>query len=230
VARRKSRLHPHYGAGVKLRPPMKIFGAFPRLRLKPGLMLRAYVYEEGGNGNGVVWAMPENLPFPQPFTAGTEQAQELPTPFGWPHFLGHPPIIPGCLPDLMTALLGDGSPESYLEASVFVRETGEFGAQWHGCNWSTHSIVGNDSWNIPGPEHAVDQIPSLNSWKWLASPPEVWDPTVTEDGDSVIVRFVTYTGLGRERLCLHGDTYRRYNYECQHNTENLAIGSGGYIF
>ena len=38
--------------------PMALLSAFPSLHLKEGLTLRAYQFREGGNGNGVVWAMP----------------------------------------------------------------------------------------------------------------------------------------------------------------------------
>jgi hypothetical protein len=210
--------------------PMKILGAFPRLRLKPGLILRAYVLHDEGDGHGVVWAVPENLPFPEPLSAEVEAAPALPTPYGWPPFLWRPPSIPGCLPDLMAALCGDGSPESYLQASLFAREAGEFGAQWHGCDWSTHRILGNDSWVAPKAEGTFDSLPSLNSWKWLNTLPENWDPTITEDGDTVTVRFATFTEYQLQQLVLHVDTYKPGSYECQHASEQLATGEGGYIF
>ena len=46
--------------------PVEVLKAFPALRLKKGFVLRAYQFREGGNGNAVVWAMPEESPFPSP--------------------------------------------------------------------------------------------------------------------------------------------------------------------
>jgi hypothetical protein len=42
----------------------------------------------------------------------------------------------------MDAIPGDGTPESYMEASLLMRELGEFGALWHGRSWGTHEIIG----------------------------------------------------------------------------------------
>ncbi len=45
--------------------PAKVLALFHGLRLKPGFVLRAYQFIEGGNGNGVVWALPESADFYQ---------------------------------------------------------------------------------------------------------------------------------------------------------------------
>ena len=47
---------------------------------------------------------------------------------------------PGAVP-LMQAIEGDGSPWSYLSASILSREAAEFGAIWHGCVWSDQTIL-----------------------------------------------------------------------------------------
>ena len=41
----------------------------------------------------------------------------------------------------MQAIEGDGSPWSYLSASILSREAVEFGAVWHGCVWSDQTIL-----------------------------------------------------------------------------------------
>ena len=46
--------------------PMRLLVAFPGLRLKKGFVLRAYWDYDLDGGYGLVWAMPENLPFPEP--------------------------------------------------------------------------------------------------------------------------------------------------------------------
>ena len=46
--------------------PAKIVAPFELLKVKKGYALRAYQFREEANGNGVVWAMPENAGFPEP--------------------------------------------------------------------------------------------------------------------------------------------------------------------
>jgi hypothetical protein len=43
-----------------------VMRAVPSLRLQPGWSLRGYVFREGMNGNGVVWAVPQSDGFPEP--------------------------------------------------------------------------------------------------------------------------------------------------------------------
>ena len=53
-------------------------------------------------------------------------------------------MAPGLFKDavpLMQAIEGDGSPWSYLSASILSREAAEFGAMWHGCDWSDQTIL-----------------------------------------------------------------------------------------
>ncbi len=45
---------------------MRILAIFTTLRIKPGFTLHAYEFSEGGDGNGVVWAMPSGTPLPRP--------------------------------------------------------------------------------------------------------------------------------------------------------------------
>src|SRR5258708_6127281 len=50
------------------------------------------------------------------------QSRRMPTGRG--RFL-EPPVAPNALPDVMAAITGDGSPASYIEASIFAREIAE---------------------------------------------------------------------------------------------------------
>lgn len=111
--------------------PMTVLAVFKPLRIKEGYILRAYQFCSGGNGNGFVWAMPTDADFPDP-----EQCPRLEDVFL------EPPKPPAALDDAMEAIDGDGSPWSYLCASLLCRQLREFGAMWHGCDWSTHSILG----------------------------------------------------------------------------------------
>ena len=110
--------------------PVEVLKVFSTLRLKKGFVLRAYQFREGDNGNAVVWAMPEGSPFPSPKECQKLKDGFLESP--------HPPLA---LDDLMEVIECDGSDWSYLSASIFMREVNEFGALWHGCNWSTHEII-----------------------------------------------------------------------------------------
>ena len=40
--------------------------AFQPLSVKPGVVLRAFQFREGGNGTGIVWALPTDADFPEP--------------------------------------------------------------------------------------------------------------------------------------------------------------------
>ena len=108
---------------------MNLLGVFTALRVKPGFVLRAYQFRSGGNGNGVVWAMPTDALLPEPSECPRLTDQFL-----------EPPKPPLALDDLMDAIEGDGTPWSYLSSSLFAREAQEVGAMWHGCHWSTHKI------------------------------------------------------------------------------------------
>src|SRR5690606_19116338 len=46
-------------------PEFLVMG-FSNLSIKKGYKLRAYQYCDGGNGNGIVWAIPEDKKLPNP--------------------------------------------------------------------------------------------------------------------------------------------------------------------
>ena len=190
--------------------PNTVLDAFKTINLKPGLTLRAYQFVEGGNGNGVVYAMPEDSPFPEP--------GELPNP---PERLWDRPEPPGALDDFMAAIEGDDSPWSYVEASICARELSEFGAMWHGCWWSTHHIVGDEFVeNLMGPH-----------WKWVRRAPASLEPEVYFGPLVVRVTFFTNTGLGEEALYRHMDKYQRGTYRAEKMQGTvIAKGRGGYVF
>ena len=88
---------------------------FDTLRLNVGFALRAYAFNDGMGGNGIIWAVPVEASLVAP-----EECSDLTEV--WPH----PPEPPGAVP-LMQAIEGDGSPWSYLSASILRREAAEFG-------------------------------------------------------------------------------------------------------
>ena len=202
--------------------PMKLLEAFPALRIKKGYVLRAYQFRAGSDGNGLVWAMPEDAPFPEPgeCPAVKDEVQKSPRP-------------PGALDDVMEVIEGDGSPWSYLCASILAHEVGEFGAIWHGCTWSTHVILGGDPWDFP--EDFARREPhegpygDAHAWQWLEAKPDEWKPAVSVDEESVTVTFHTYSGLVNQAIYRHLDTYTPGSYRHSSLTKTLAEGPRGYV-
>ncbi|MDE2754217.1 MAG: hypothetical protein OXI83_16720, partial [Gemmatimonadota bacterium] len=109
--------------------PNELVGVFATLRLREGFALHAYEYRSGGNGNGIIWAVPAGAPLLAPDDCPRLKDRFL-----------SPPKPPGAVP-LMQVIEGDGSHWSYLSASILWREAAEFGARWHGCQWSDKTIL-----------------------------------------------------------------------------------------
>ncbi len=84
--------------------PETIIQGYSHLNVNPTYQLKAYQYYSGGNGNGVIWAIPKNNDFPQPENCETMLND---------HFL-KPPKPLTALDDYMKAIQGDHTPLSYL--------------------------------------------------------------------------------------------------------------------
>ena len=204
--------------------PMKLLGVFKTLKIKPGFVLRAYQYRAGGNGNGVVWAMPVDVPFPKPADC----------PMVANRFL-QPPKPPQALDELMDAIEGDGTPWSYLSASIFAREAAEFGAIWHGCHWSTHTILGAAPWQRDltakdRRKHQAVASGKADEWKWNEPRPTAWEPSLDQAGDNFSVSFLTISGLGQEMIYRWTDSFKAVSYAFDTKQEVVAEGPGGYVF
>ena len=204
--------------------PMNLMSSFACLGLMRGFVLRAYQFRSGGNGNGIVWAMPNNSAFPEPEEYSLLEESFL-----------EPPKPPEALDDIMDVVEGDGSPWSYLSASFFAREAAAFGAIWHGCDWSTHEILDED----PSLSDEVDAYKGrleggeerFEEWQWLESKPEELKPMVIEKGNSVTVSFYTYSELGRQAIYRHLDIYKKKGeYRFNSKKKVVAEGPGGYVF
>jgi hypothetical protein len=185
--------------------------------------LRAYQYRAGGNGNGFVWAVPEGAPFPKPEACPRLEGAFL-----------QPPKPPGALDDLLDAIEGDGTPWSYMSASLFAREAAEFGALWHGCSWSTHVILGRDPWATPPeePERSPMEGPTgaADVWTWRDEKPARWEPCYRAARSERAIVFYTFNGLGQEMIYRWTDTYKKGSYNFTTNREQVAEGRGGFVF
>lgn len=203
--------------------PNKLVEIFAPLRLRKGYVLRAYVFREEGNGNAVVWAMPEDAAFPAPEDCPTLENHLLNAPKPW-----------DALDDPMEAIEGDGSAWSYLAASLLRRELREFGAMWHGCNWQTHFLLDGDPWKAgpPGEDTSPLEGPTseITEWTWLQPRPTQWGPQVRMENGHVTVMFHTYSGVEKESIYRHTDTYRAGKCRAKVQQEKIAEGPDGYSF
>lgn len=205
------------------RDPTGVLARFRSLKLRPGYVLRAYQFREGGNGNAIVWAMPHDTPFPEPEFCTTMTDQFL-----------EPPRPPGALDDVMEAVDGDGTPWSYLAASLFAREIAEFGAIWHGVSWGTHRILDEDplleASGVRERSHSVDTPRDPASFRWRCRRPQAWPPSVEMRPRSVVVTFHSFSALEVEAIYRHVDQFRRGRYTFRTRSTTVATGSGGFIF
>jgi hypothetical protein len=202
--------------------PGKILEIFGSLRLKTGFALRAYVFKySGGDGYGVVYALPEG--------------EDLPDPGRRPNLLQRfwgPSKPPTALGRFMEAIEGDGTPFSYLSASIFAREMLEFGAMWHLLFWSTETVLGADPWIESPPGDGFLHFSPSDSWS-LNAPrpdPEDWAPRVEFADDSVIVTFITYSGHIEQKIVRITDRFSVGSCLFKTHTTRLATGPKGYIF
>lgn len=207
--------------------PTKLLRVFKPLRLKDGFVLRAYQYRSGENGNGIVFAMPVGRPFPAP-----DECRPEPPEHSWNY---EPVPFPAEAEwDVMQLIEGDGEPWSYVLASLLAKELQEFGALWHGSSWSTHTILGENplvAGRESGTRHPDDgPHGDPNDWAWAERKPRKWEPTVGKDSGCVVVRFYTYSGLGREAIYRHLDTYEPGSYAFETERTIIAEGRGGYVF
>jgi hypothetical protein len=200
--------------------PMQLLAAFDTLGMRSGLALRAYVFREGLNGNGVIYAMP------------IDEAQPLPEDCpSLDEFLS-PPKPAAALDNVMQAIDGDRSPFSYMCASLLAREMGEFGASWHGISWGVAKIIGRRP-----PEVEKHTIVKFNEAHELPSkltlcgpPPRSWRPQVTQTADGVEVSFCVLSIVGMETITRLTDTYTSEGYVFATTEETIATGGGGIIW
>ena len=199
---------------------MDLVSVFPCLKVEDGYYLAAYQYRFGDNVNGFVFAIPRGRDLPPP-EAHSEREDIFLTP----------PKPEGALDDAMEAIEGDGSPMSYLSASILGRELSEFGAMRHGCFWSNIVIVGSDPWGEDS-RHLFTMIPisPKDNWNFSLPEPDDWSPAVFVTEEKVIVRFYIWSGLGTETISLIQDTYSPGNYCFTSNQTYLATGGRGFVY
>lgn len=184
--------------------PLRVVAAFPCLHLRSGWTLYNQRFTDGANAIGHTWGFQAGSRPPRPIVVGPE---------------GGPPF--GSVP-AMFVIDGDGTPWSYLCASLLARELAELGARWHGCSWVTHELY--DGGRLP-------EVHPFGQWQNLAPRPERYDPTVTRDEQGTTVTFYTYSGLVEHRVTRHVDLYRANTaYQATADNQVIARAPGGFRF
>ena len=131
---------------------------FDTLWLKAGFALHAY--DSGGSARGIIWAVPADAPLVAPGEWSRLEDTWLPQP---------PEAVP-----LMQTIEGDGSPWSYLSASILSREAAEFGARWPGLVWTGQTILSKPPRQTDDPDVSDDERKPtgdapVGNWTWRRS-------------------------------------------------------------
>ena len=195
----------------------ELLRVFDTLWLEAGFALRAFEFRAGSNGNGIIWAVPADAPL----VAASECPRLEDT---WLQ----PPRPPAAIP-LMQAIEGDGSPWSYLSASILGREAAEFGAVWHGCVWSDQTILSKPPRQADG-DDAADEARKLTSdapvgnWAWHAAAPRTWKPAYADMGETREVVLHIHNPIGGEEIYRATDTYPAGSYDGKTETTVLCTG------
>ena len=194
--------------------PTDLLKVFRTLRLKDGFVLRSHQYREDGNGDGLVWAMPVDAPLLDPGN-GWSGRQRL-----HPHALRPAEA----LSNLMDAIQGDGTPWSYLEASLFAREIDDFGVFWQGSPKESDVILGADPFCTGQQRAIVGQTPDGDAWRWNEPKPTSWEPSFQQASETVTITFYTYRRVGRENIFRTVDTFRLGQYAFETESMKVAVG------
>ena len=193
---------------------------FDKLWLKPGFELRASVYWSGGNGNGEIWAVPTGL-------GSVSSAED--SKLDENTIDRSSEVVP-----LMNVIEGDGSPWSYLSASILSREAKEFGALWHGCVWSDQEILSRPPRHEDGKDSDVRRRlagePPDSEWRWCEAAPRTWKPSYVDNGATRDVILYIYNPVGGERIYRATDTYPAGSYDCKTEDTDLCWGGPGFIY
>ena len=202
----------------------RLLDVFETLALKPEFALCAYAFRGDFGGNGRVWAVPVD--------SGHDAERDIAS-MRDNEWMRRPP---GAVP-LMQAIVGDGTPWSYLSASILAREATEFGALLHDRDWSLHTIFATPPWesadagDAPGSDTqaAKDDSPT-GEWSLHAPAPDLWEPVFVEDGAIRRVTLCIHSPYWRETLYRVTDSFEGDSYEGRTEGEILSSGPDGLIF
>ncbi|MEO1590306.1 MAG: hypothetical protein AAFU71_03325 [Cyanobacteria bacterium J06632_22] len=159
------------------------------IQLKPDLRLVTYLYRTEELGEGVTWAIPEQLGTTAELEAALATATDL----------DNPPYPEGALLKVMSGITGDRSVLSFVTASILRRELDEFGRTGSRCDWSHHRFIAT--------------VPKQREWKWRMTPPSDLLPKarLLPDGQAA-VEFYTCRVVAPIGIYRHVDQYQARSY------------------
>jgi hypothetical protein len=237
----------HYDA--VLLDPTSIVRAFDCLALRRDWVLRAVLVGDTSGHSACTFALPRGE-----MPALDEQIASLSPRPDPPHIVDRVPYLlpPNWTLRFMQAIEGDGSPRSYLCASLLLRELTDFAVDWHDYlthDWSAHLIL--PGWPPPTraemegrPARAPTVFLRDEDWQpdgeaaapwwerltWSGPHPE--PPEVRMSEREVVVEFCTYRPpfYDPEEVWRHIDTYRVGSYDPLTVKTKVASGKSGRRF
>lgn len=194
--------------------PEKIVKGFSNVKVKSDYKLIGYRYIEGGNGNGVVWAIPKSIKAPK-----VNECETL------KEYLLSPPKPREALENYMLVIEGDKSPFSYLQAAILNHELGEYGANWHGMSWSCDII-------LPLSDEIIKNL-GKNAYKWdmEEEEPKIIEPHFyfNEEEEPEVV-FYTINDIGIVTFNEYKHIFSKENYTMKVERKILGTAGRGIVF
>jgi hypothetical protein len=193
--------------------PTPVLESFGCLRVKREWKLLACLMGDHLGSESRVVAVPAGfdpatgMATREPVVARPKGMDEPYAEYVWDEGLLLPPVA---VRRFMTAIEGDGTPWSYLCASLAVRQFLDFAAFWHALyqhDWHEHIILA--AW--PPPRSLLKEP----SWGFEGRAPLSWRPEVVVARDHVIVRIHTYRApfANSEGVFLNEDRYALGSYD-----------------
>ncbi len=202
--------------------PTPVLESFGCLRMRLGWKLLAYLVGGWLGGESRVVAVPTDF---DPVGAELASAADPPSDADRSYSGSNLDCAVG-LPlqarrRFMSAVEGDGSPWSYLCASLAVRQLLDYAAYWHAFyehDWFEHLILAK--WPPPG---AALQEPAGD---FEGEPPGLWRPAVWVGRRSTTVRLYTYrpATANPEGIWMHEDRYEAGSYDPELTRTLIAAG------
>jgi hypothetical protein len=137
-------------------------------------------------------------------------------------------LPPEAIADFSSVLTGDGTPESYLSASIFCRDVQDLGIIWHGHSWSEHEILFEKPFDQPKYQYHF-RPPEEGDWQWRGPEPKIWMPCFQVYRGRPRITFHTYSAMDQRALYRHVDLYEKGSYASKSDTKVLFEGGSGYI-
>lgn len=173
----------------------------PYLSVKPDYRFITYLYRLPGHGIGQTVALPESMANTAQLEAVLKRADKL----------EHPPQPIGMLTDMMGAIAGDGTPMSFLMASLLHRELIEFGrlGEQHQA-WHRHRCVA--------------AAPTQARWQWRTeAAPDLRPRIRLWPENQIIVEFFSCRVQPSIAIFQHLDQYQAGSYMAQSINRPIAF-------